>query len=73
MYSELDADLLCRTYNSLWTCHYQGIQGLQVIDVRHIHSVVVMVPLPHDNNLLFVGEKLGLEVATLGSFEEDLE
>ena len=44
-----------------------------MIDVRHIHSVVVMVPLPHDNDLLFIGEKLGLEVATLGGFEEDLE
>lgn len=30
-----------------------------------------MVPLPFDQNLFFVGEKMGLEVATLGGIEEE--
>jgi len=71
-YSGPQLDLLRQSHNTLWACRYQGVHGLQVIEVTHIHSVVAMVPLPHDNDLFFVGEKLGLEVAMLGGFEEEL-
>ena len=71
-YSGPQPDLLRQSHNTLWACRYQGVRGLQVIEVTHIHSVVAMVPLPQDNDLLFVGEKLGLEVAMLGGFEEEL-
>jgi hypothetical protein len=72
-YSPPDQELLRRSFNTLWTCRYQGAEALRVIDVTDIHSVVAMVPLPHNNNLFFVGEKLGLDVAMLGGIEEDLD
>ena len=42
-----------------------------VVDVKDIHSVVAVVPLPREENVFFVAEKLGLDVAILGGVEDD--
>lgn len=70
-YSPPNIRLLHHSMETVWSCRYQGIDGLTVIDVESIRSAVAMPPLPHDDNFVFVGEKLGLEVANLGGVEED--
>jgi len=69
-YSPPDLNLLRRSHQTIWACRYQGARALRVIDVKKIHSVVAMVPLPFDQDKFFVGEKIGLEVTTLSGTEE---
>jgi hypothetical protein len=70
-YSAPDAQLLRKSHNVVWACHYEGPRTLEVINIACIHSVVTMAPLPHDDSLVFVGEKLGLDMASLGGTVED--
>jgi hypothetical protein len=70
IYSPPHMGLLALSYHTLWSCTYQGDVSLRVIDVRLISVVVAMVPhqpftedpVPH----LFIVEKPGLDVASLG-------
>jgi hypothetical protein len=70
-YSPPDLDLLRHSYETLWTCRYQGADNLRVVDVKNIQSVVAIVPFPFQHEKFFVGEKLGLEVTALGGVEEE--
>ena len=70
-YSPPDLDLLCQSYKTLWMCRYQGAEGIRVVNAKNIHSVVAMVLCPFDQAKFFVGEKIGLEVTTLGGVEEE--
>ena len=70
-YSPPDLALFRQSHETLWTCHYQGAADLRVINVKTIHSVVAMVPFPFNQEKFFVGEKIGLDVATLGGIEEE--
>ena len=70
-YSLPDLDLLRQSYETLWTCRYQGTDDLCVVDVKNIHSVVAIMPFPFERDKVFVGKKIGLEVAALGGIEEE--
>jgi hypothetical protein len=70
-YSPPDLELLRYSYETIWACRYQGAEGLCVVDVRDIHSVVAVVPLPRQMNVFFVAEKLGLDIAILGGVEDE--
>ncbi|KAF8149993.1 hypothetical protein B0H34DRAFT_757239 [Crassisporium funariophilum] len=70
-----DAQLLQESSGSLIVCNYQGFEELKVIAVQQILSCVAMVPFgsPPDGRY-FVCEKMGLEMAFLGRYNnEDLE
>jgi hypothetical protein len=76
MYSPPHAELLALSYNTLWSCSYQGNYSLGVIDARSIAAVIAMVPhqpFPQDSNPVerfFVVEKPGLDVSSLGGVTE---
>ncbi|KIM73760.1 hypothetical protein PILCRDRAFT_80789 [Piloderma croceum F 1598] len=70
MYSPPDLALLEASHYTLWTCTYQGDAGLRVINAKAITAVVAMVPLPGAENLRFVVEKPGLDIAHMGGNDE---
>jgi len=70
-YSPPNLELLRHSHGTLWTCQYQGAEELLVVDVKLVHSVVTMAPLPFDQEKYFVGEKIGLEVTALSGIEEE--
>ena len=79
-YSPPHAELLRLSYGTIWSCCLQGDEGLVLVDVRSIESVVAMVPhpapiVPRGDQIdvqgrVCVVEKPGLEVAHLGGVEE---
>jgi hypothetical protein len=73
LYLKPDLELLGRSNRTVWACLYQGNAGLAVVAAKSIISAVAMVPLIHrEENVMFVVEKLGLEVACLAGIEEEL-
>jgi hypothetical protein len=76
MYSPPHDLLLTLSYNTLWSCTYQGNRSLRVIDAKLIAAVVAMVPhqpFPEDSSSVerfFVVEKPGLDVSSLGGVTE---
>jgi hypothetical protein len=72
-YSPPDHQLLHYLYKTIWACQYQGAKGLCVVNIKAIHSVIAVMPLPCEAFFFFVTEKLGLDVAILGSVEEEPE
>ena len=59
--------------NSFYTniyCKYIGDARLHMIDIKDIQFVVAMVPRQGN---FFVVEKIGLDIAHLGSVEENIE
>ena len=62
LYTPADGYLLDLTHNTLIVCGYQGEQGLAVIPVQSIHSVVAMIPFPSIVGTCFMVEKIGLDV-----------
>ena len=66
IYSDPDQDLLDRSLATVWSCRAGGREGLRVIDVKMIRSVVAMIPQPrspgheHYQGRYFVVEKLGV-------------
>jgi hypothetical protein len=73
-YSSPDQTLLKSSYNTLLSCTHLGQSGLIVVDVKHINSVIAMVPQRafggDSTQRYFVVEKPGLEVARLGGVEQ---
>ena len=76
LYGPPDQWLLEQSHHSLWSCKPQG---LAVVDVKSILSVVAMIPhspsIPGNAQVeerFFVVEKIGLEVANMGGFQEQL-
>ncbi|KAH8100778.1 hypothetical protein BXZ70DRAFT_892365 [Cristinia sonorae] len=76
MYSDIDKVLFEESFKTLAVCSYQGDEGLAIVDVRWIESVVSMQPLPMTReeaaaenaqekygNRWFVGERPGLDIA----------
>jgi len=79
LYGPPDRWLLEQSHHSLWSCERQGNCGLVVVDVKNILSVVAMIPhsprIPGNAQVgerFFVHEKIGLEVANMGGFQEQL-
>jgi len=79
LYTRPDGALLEESSGTLWSCKPQGNDGLVVFDVKHIEAVVAMVP--HSEKFLgaswegrvFVVEKPGLDVATMGGATEIIQ
>jgi hypothetical protein len=73
LYSAPDPTLYRKSYGALRVCHHQGDDGLRVVNVKSIASVVAMVPFGSaDENQYFVAENLGLDVPHMGGLDEDL-
>ncbi|KAJ7092934.1 hypothetical protein B0H15DRAFT_777192 [Mycena belliarum] len=72
VYSAPDADLLRESYNTVMQCEYFGEDNLEVIKITQIQAGVGMVPIG-DEGTYFVAEKLGLDIATMGGMEEDMD
>ncbi len=82
IYGDPDADLLEQSSHTLWSCTKQAESiGLQLVDVTSIRAVVAMVPhaplrdpdLGDFSQRVFVVEKIGLDVLTMGGDVEDIE
>ncbi|GLB34150.1 hypothetical protein LshimejAT787_0110340 [Lyophyllum shimeji] len=81
VFSPPDCELLKKSYQTVYVCHYQGDHALLVIDVKQIDSVVSRVPyfkLTPNGDIVtpetefFLLEKLGLDITCLlGEMEED--
>ena len=77
MYSEPNPDLLVESHGTLVSCQYFGDDGLVVVEVSCIKSVVAMVPHnpPHSKNSelhFFLVERPGLDIVNLGSTQESM-
>lgn len=78
IYSPPNQALLDASFNTLWSCTYQGDAGLKVVDVKTISSVVAMIPHNAHNfpgdivGHFFVVEKPGLDVAHMGGNDEEI-
>jgi hypothetical protein len=69
-YGPPDHELLEASYHTLWVAEYQGDAALRVVPVSSILSVVAMPPF-RDTGKHFMYEKVGLDVANLGGWEEN--
>jgi hypothetical protein len=65
-YDAPDTQLAEASSGALLACRYQGDNALKVIPVKLIASCIAMVPFKDKNNMFFICEKMGLEVAFLG-------
>ena len=76
VYSRPDLALLTKSSNTLWACHYMGVDDLRVVPLSSIVACVSVQPLPPLPNdppgLWFVLEKSGLEDVQLAGFGESL-
>jgi len=84
VYSEPDSEILQASYGAVWSCMYNGVSALKVIDVKLVQSVVAIIPYPHVHppadaavsemcsGPYYVVEKMGLEVGRLGGVEDIL-
>jgi hypothetical protein len=72
VFGDPDAEILTQSSRALWVCEYRGDDALEVIPAKWISSCVAMPPMnkPPDN-LHYVCEKMGLDVASIGGVEED--
>lgn len=77
IYSPPDADILEQSYHTLWASEYTGSDGLRVVSISSIMSVVSMQPLPRcpgdPDNLWFVVEKSGLDDTELTGYVDPIE
>ena len=82
-FSQPDFQLLKGSSGTLWSCKYEGDISLYVVPIACIHSAVAMVPvpqfdedglqfLPTTTDQYFVVEKMGLDVAFIGGFEDSV-
>lgn len=71
-YDAPDTQLVKASSGALLVCRYRGnATALDVIPVTNIVSCIAMVPFKNQENMFFVCEKMGLEVAFLGGEGED--
>jgi hypothetical protein len=71
-YDPPDKRLAEASSGALLVCQYRGNASLEVIQAKDITSCVAMVPFKNQENMFFVCEKMGLEVAFLGGAGEDV-
>lgn len=70
LYSPPDPVLLEASYYTLWACSYQGDATLKIINIKNIEAVVAVVPLPAVEDMYFVVERPGLDMAHMGGNDE---
>ena len=74
-----DPYLLAVSSKTLWSCKALGDAGLVVVGVSNILSVVSMAPhrpaIPGKEveERFFVHEKIGLDVANMGGYEQPID
>ena len=73
LFSDPVQELFEESSGTLVVCQYRGQQALTVVDFKSIEAVVAMVPFSRfpGHNWFFLVEKLGLDVAKLGGYEEE--
>ncbi len=74
LFSDANALLLKQSSGALAVCKYKGQESLKVIPTSSIITVVAMVPFPggEDQNEFFLVEKLGLEIAFMSGYVEQV-
>lgn len=81
-FSNPDDELWRSSYQTVYVCRYQGDQGLEVIDINTICSVVAIVPFdqPQGTNgafqtgqRYFMVEKFGLDMDYSRGHQEENE
>jgi hypothetical protein len=76
MYSPPDPALLKASYNTLWSCTYQGDAAIRVVNATAIIRVVAMVPHCLFSvdlvDRFFMVKKPGLNVAHMGGNDEEI-
>ena len=61
------------SHGTLWVCKEPGTSFFKVVKVKGIQFVVALVPWVEESGEFFMMEKLGLEVASMGSVVEEDE
>ncbi|KLO17330.1 hypothetical protein SCHPADRAFT_868387 [Schizopora paradoxa] len=73
IYSTPNATILQKSNGALAVCKYKGPSSYKIIPASSILSVVAMVPFPAgEEDEFFLVEKLGLDLAHLGGYAEDI-
>ncbi|KAJ7458068.1 hypothetical protein FB451DRAFT_1341823 [Mycena latifolia] len=72
LYSPPNADLLQKSSDTVAQCEYFGEESLDVINITQIQAGVGMIPFGEEGTY-FVAEKVGLDIASTGGSEEDME
>ncbi|KAF8991713.1 hypothetical protein BDQ17DRAFT_1432910 [Cyathus striatus] len=78
LYSAPNPHLLDISFNALISCKPLGDEGILVVNVKSIHSVVAAIPHPPTpghpelEGCVFIVEKPGLDIATLAGIEEPI-
>ena len=66
-----DPHLLQESSGALVVCKYRGNNSLEVVPVKTISTCIAMIPFKNpEDNLFFVCNKMGLDVAFLGGAQE---
>ena len=76
LYGRPHADLHEQSSGALYACSLGGDDGVAVIEVKTILSVVAVVPFPAHlgwQDRVFVVEKPGLDVAAIGGVAEAID
>lgn len=74
MFDDPDPHLLQESSGALVVCKYRGNNSLEVIPAKTISTCIAMIPFKTpEENLFFVCNKMGLDVAFLGGAQEILE
>ncbi|KIK34825.1 hypothetical protein CY34DRAFT_110128 [Suillus luteus UH-Slu-Lm8-n1] len=66
-------ELLESSFQTIFTCHYQGDASLKLIEVFTVQSVVAMIPHQFpgiDGVLFYLVERLGLDIIKMSGIEE---
>jgi hypothetical protein len=79
IYSEPEDEIKVKSFCTVLACKHLGYDGSHGADIRFVPvsdilSVVAMVPFPAGHQyegFKYVVEKIGLDVASLGGFQED--
>jgi hypothetical protein len=67
-----DPHLLQESSGALIVCEYRGNNFLEIIPVKAISTCIAMIPFTNnpEDNLFFICNKMGLDVAFLGGAQE---
>lgn len=79
-YTSPDPELLYLSYNTLWSCSHSSDEGLAIISVQDITSVIALIPHPlvDDHTLrerlrgrVYMVDKLGMDILIMAGVMED--
>ncbi|KAJ7741150.1 hypothetical protein DFH07DRAFT_751153 [Mycena maculata] len=74
VYSAPDPELLQESFQTVAQCEYCGEESLEIINITQIQSGVAMIPIgEEEEGMHFVGEKLGLDIESMGGAREEMD